>query len=104
MDETQHLIQQEFLQKPMSETVDPVVSQQQFRYIQYLKKQVAYFQETLAHERKILERIREEMRRAHVKKRSLELLEEKQRASYNKALAELESKEIEDLVISRLKR
>ncbi len=66
--------------------------------------QVEHAQASLKKEMRQLESIREEMRQAHVKKKSLDLLEEKQRAAYLKQLELREEKEIEDLIISRQPR
>lgn len=81
--------------------VDPVLSQQRFAYIQYLKTQAQHLHEALKQEENQLSLIREEMRQAHIRKRSLEMLEEKQRKAYLKLLATQEEKELEDLVIAR---
>lgn len=98
--EVKEQLQEQLTAKPM-QVVDPLLAQQQFQYVQYLKMQVEHFRETLKKEESLLERVREEMRQAHVRKRSLELLEEKQRKTYIKKLEEQEAKTIEDLVISR---
>jgi flagellar export protein FliJ len=87
--------------RPDDDIIDPVLSQQRFRYIQYLKSQLDHLREALQRETAILERIREEMREAHVNKKSLELLEDKQHRRYLKHLEDQEAKEIEDLVMAR---
>jgi flagellar export protein FliJ len=86
------------------ETIEPIIAQQRFRYVQYLKQQAEHLGEALRHENKVLEKIREEMRLAHVKKRSLELLEEKQRKAYIQHIQSQEEKEMEDLVVARMSR
>jgi len=78
-----------------------VLSQQRFFYIQHLKSQAQYLQGLVAKEQRVLEQIREEMREAHVQKKSLERLEEKQRQAYERQLADKETKELEDLIIAR---
>lgn len=101
--ETQAEIKQQLIASP-EEVVDPVLSQQRFRYLQYLKMQVDNLRETLRKEEQILNVLREEMRQAHIRKRSLELLEEKQRKVYVKTIEDQEMKEMEDLVIARQHR
>jgi flagellar export protein FliJ len=98
--ETQDQIQQ-YLNPQKPDAFDPIISQQRFRFVQYLKLQLDFFQRTLQQEEIKLNALREEMRLAHVKKKSLEQLEENQRKTFLKALEEQESKEIEDLVMAR---
>lgn len=92
------------LEPRSEEPVDPVVAQQRFRYVQYLKMQAEHTRQALIQEEQRLELIREEMRQAHVKKRSLELLEEKQKAAYYKALEAHQMNELEDIVVARRHR
>lgn len=99
--EIQEQLQEQLLVKPHRDTVDPVVSQQQFRYIQYLKMQLEHLRGAIRKEEQILDRIRQEMHQAHVKKKSLEMLQDKQKKAYSKEMETLEMKEIEDLIVSR---
>jgi len=96
-----HTVLKQQLAPQVEEIIDPVVSQQRFRYIQYLKQQIAHLQGTLQTETQKLEWIRIEMKEAHIKKRSMELLEEKQRKQYITLLETQETKEIEDIIIAR---
>lgn len=86
------------------EQIEPILSQQRFAYTQYLKNQIEHVQGNIRKEEIQLERLREQMRQAHVKKRSLELLEEKQRTAYIKDIEYKESNEIEDIVVARMAR
>jgi flagellar export protein FliJ len=98
--ETQEQLKQQYA-RPSEEIVDPIISQQQFRYIQYLQSQLVHFRRTLKREEYTLEKIRLEMQQAHIQKKSLELLEEKQRRNYIQTLEKQESNELEDIVLAR---
>ncbi len=91
-------------QKPPDEQVDPQLAQQRFYYIRFLRDQMLHFQEGIDRETARLNEVRELMRQAHVKKRSLELLKEKQHKAYLKNLESHEAKMIEDVMITRYKR
>ena len=88
----------------LESSVDPILSQQRFQYIQFLKRQIAELDNRIAKEETILETIREEMRQAYVGKKSLELLKEKQEKKYHEHIRNQEMKEIEDIVVARLHR
>lgn len=103
LDEINQQLREQLVMNPQ-EDVNPIVSQQRFRYVQYLKMQIEHLREACRKEEQMLERIREELRQAHIKKKTLERLEEKQRIAYVKSLEEREQKEIEDIVISRRNR
>jgi flagellar export protein FliJ len=92
------------LQPDLEKNVDPIFSQQRFRYLQYLKQQAQYLTQEIIGAEKILETLREKMKQAHIKKRSLELLEEKQRKNYITMIENQEMKEIEDIVVARFHR
>ena len=87
-----------------SDSVDPVLAQQAFHYIQHLKRQVAFITTKLRHEEALLAHVREELRLAHVSKKSLDKLKDKQRDLFNLKQAQLEEKQLEDLVIMRQNR
>lgn len=87
-----------------SDTVDPILAQQSFHYIQHLKRQVAFITNKLRHEEALLAHVREELRLAHVSKKSLDKLKDKQRDAFNKHQAMLEEKQLEDIVIMRQAR
>lgn len=83
------------------EASNPLLSQQRFHYVQHLKRQAQHLQQVLHSESRVLERIREEMREAHIRKKSLERLSEKQQETYYKQILHQEAMEIEDLVLMR---
>ncbi len=95
---------QEQLKVSQESVIDPVISQQRFRYIQHLKLQIQHLGELVHRENQVLDKIREEMRQAHIRKKSLELLEEKQRKAYNTHIESQQEKELEDIVLARMSR
>lgn len=101
--EVREQIQQQMIVDP-EERANPILSQQRFRYIQYLKAQAAHLHQILQQEERRLDEIREAMREAHVKKKSLEVLEEKQKKAYLNALELQEMKELEDIITARQRR
>lgn len=87
-----------------NDSVDPVLAQQSFYYIQHLKRQVTLITNKLRHEEALLAHVREELRLAHVSKKSLDKLKEKQRDAFNREQALQEEKQLEDIVIMRQAR
>ncbi len=87
-----------------SDSVDPILAQQAFHYIQHLKKQVAFITTRLRHEEALLAHVREELRQAHISKKSLDKLKDKQRDAFKREQAQLEEKMLEDIVIMRQAR
>jgi len=92
------------LHPEQSQTVEPMIASQRFQYVQFLKMQVTHILESIQLEERVLEKIREEMRVAYTKKRSLERLAEKQEAAYLKEIERLEEKETEDSIMARIGR
>lgn len=87
-----------------TDEVDPLLVQQRFRFIQYLKNQLASLVTMKQQEERILAQYREQLRKAHIQKKTLDILEEKQRRRYVQSLQAQEEKELEDLVMARRSR
>ncbi len=100
IEEIKDQLQAQFISE-IEDIVDPIVSQQRFKYIQYLKMQIEHIRAALHREEQVLEKIRQEMGQAHIKKKTLELLEDKQKKAFLLNIETQEIKEMEDIIISR---
>jgi flagellar protein FliJ len=102
IDETQHILTSQF--KPQQQEADPVLRNQQFRYVQYLKQQIQYLMESKQQELRLLEVIRSEMKTAHIEKKTLDTLKDKQKETFHRESQAREMLEIEEIVAARLNR
>ena len=92
---------QHYLNNAVADVTDPLLSQQRFHYIQFLKRQAEYVKQQIRQEKDKLEKLRDLMRQALVQKKSLELLEQKQKEKYLKHLEAEENKILEDIIAAK---
>jgi flagellar export protein FliJ len=84
--------------------VDPVSEGHRFAYIQFLKTQREGLQQQLVQEKSRLLTLRQRLQEAHLDKKSLDTLKDKQQERYNNDLKLKELMDTDDLLVQRFGR